>query len=228
MRHVDSVSPPLSVRVRMVPRSACPDRRQNPVAARSEVSRVLMQRRIQTERQSAVDSGPGHRGTEALAVGRRRPVPTLSERRPSAGLRRMRRYPQVPSARTCVWHEGAICRSHRAARGSDRTPERESQPRPREFRIECLLCRSFTNFSPSTEVRDRCRSRTELRHYRNASLPGRDDLADHRADHLAGDHQLHAPILLPARRGVVGRHRLSLAEALRRDRSSPAIPCCVR
>gem|GEM_PF-4042494 len=34
-----------------------------------------MQRRVQTERQSAVDSGPGHHGTQTLAIGRGTPSP---------------------------------------------------------------------------------------------------------------------------------------------------------
>ena len=46
-----------------------------------------------------------------------------------------------------------------------------------------------------------------------------DPCADLRADHVAGDHEFHTPILLPSGRGVVGSHRLSLAEALRRDRT---------
>src|ERR1035441_3554814 len=52
----------------------------------------------------------------------------------------------------------------------------------------------------------------------NTTLPDCDYFADLRADHLAGDHDFHAPIRLSARRCVIGSHRLSLAEALRRDR----------
>ena len=52
-----------------------------------------------------------------------------------------------------------------------------------------------------------CRPRITLR------LPG----CDRRADHVAGDHQLHPPILLPALRCCIGSHWLSLAKALRRD-----------
>src|ERR1019366_2044475 len=40
-----------------------------PGTARSIVSRVLMQRRVQTERQGVMDSGPGHHGSDALAEG---------------------------------------------------------------------------------------------------------------------------------------------------------------
>src|ERR1035441_3588779 len=49
--------------------------------------------------------------------------------------------------------------------------------------------------------------------------PGGDYFADLGADDLAGDHNLHAAILLPALRGVVRSHRLSLAETLRSDRT---------
>ena len=38
-------------------------------------------------------------------------------------------------------------------------------------------------------------------HY--SRLPGCDWRADHRANYLAGDHQFHTPILLPAGRGVI-------------------------
>ena len=41
--------------------------------------------------------------------------------------------------------------------------------------------------------------------------PDRDYLSDLRANHLAGDYDLHPAILLPALRGVIGGHRLSLA-----------------
>jgi len=47
-------------------------------------------------------------------------------------------------------------------------------------------------------------------------LPG-GECADLRADYLAGDHQFHTPILLPAVRGVVGSNRLSFAKTPRRD-----------
>src|ERR1035438_5484130 len=52
----------------------------------------------------------------------------------------------------------------------------------------------------------------------NTTLPDGDYLADLRADHFAGDHDLHPPVRLPACRCVIGSHRLSLAETLRRDR----------
>src|SRR5450432_602590 len=63
-----------------------------------------------------------------------------------------------------------------------------------------------------------------LRHPRigpglEAASPDRDYASDLRANHLARDHDLHPAILLPAGRGVIGSHRLSLAEALRRDRA---------
>ena len=51
------------------------------------------------------------------------------------------------------------------------------------------------------------------------TLLGRDDRADLRANHFARNHDLHPAILLPALRRVIGSHRLSLAEALRRDRT---------
>ena len=51
-----------------------------------------------------------------------------------------------------------------------------------------------------------------------AQLPGRDwRAADPGANHLAGDHDFHAPILLPSAGGVIGSHRIALSEALRRD-----------
>src|ERR1019366_8795237 len=50
-------------------------------------------------------------------------------------------------------------------------------------------------------------------------LPGYDRRADLRANYIAGDHQLHPPILLPALRGVIGSDWHGFAEALRRDRT---------
>src|ERR1035437_3922424 len=50
-------------------------------------------------------------------------------------------------------------------------------------------------------------------------LPGWDGRADLRANYIAGDHQLHPPILLPALRGVIGSDWRGFAEALRRDRT---------
>src|ERR1039457_958309 len=50
-------------------------------------------------------------------------------------------------------------------------------------------------------------------------LLDREGCSDLRANYLAGDHYRNASILLTARRGVVGSHRLRLAEALRRDRT---------
>ena len=51
-------------------------------------------------------------------------------------------------------------------------------------------------------------------------LLGRDwRAANPGANHLAGDHDLHAPVLLPSACSVIGSHRIAFAEAFRRDRT---------
>ena len=49
-------------------------------------------------------------------------------------------------------------------------------------------------------------------------LPARDGrAADPGANHLAGDHDFHPPVLLPSAGSVIRGHRITLAKALRRD-----------
>src|ERR1039458_5616451 len=52
----------------------------------------------------------------------------------------------------------------------------------------------------------------------SSELLGCERHADLRADHFAGDHDFHSPILLPALCGVIGGHRLGFSEAFRSDR----------
>src|SRR6202044_851968 len=52
-----------------------------------------------------------------------------------------------------------------------------------------------------------------------SSLPGRYRRADLRTNDFAGDDQLYAPVLLPARSGVIRGYRLSLPKALRSNRT---------
>lgn len=48
----------------------------------------------------------------------------------------------------------------------------------------------------------------------NTGLPARDDRAGRCADHIAGDHEFDAPILLAPRSSVTRSHRLALAHTL--------------
>src|ERR1039457_7494654 len=83
--------------------------------------------------------------------------------------------------------------------------------------LRASVCRSFMK-SPVSQCR--AVAGPAPRPVSLTTSPDGDYFADLGADNLAGDHNLHAAILLPALRGVVRRHRLSLAETLRSDRAS--------